>query len=85
MNILAKKNINLGTTNKTHLNCDDIDGSIVNGLRRAILISFVLNKPNGYKVFCRPETILFKRINRSVLNTLSFYLENDNSKGIDFN
>ena len=45
------------TTYKIHLKCDNIDGSVVNGLRQPILYIFVLDKLPGYKVFCEPETI----------------------------
>ena len=81
----SQKVVNLGSTNKIHLNCDCIDGSVVNGIRQPILFSFVLDKPSGYKVFCEPETIHFKKINKSVLNTITFYLEDDNNEGVDFN
>ena len=53
----SQKVVNLGSTNKIHLNCDCIDGSVVNGIRLPILFSFVLDKKPGYKVFCEPETI----------------------------
>ena len=81
----SDKILKLNTTNKIHLKCDCIDGSIQNGLRQPILYSFVLDKPSGYKVFCEPETIHYKKINKSVLNTLTFYLEDDNNKKVDFN
>ena len=81
----SDKILNLNTTNKTHLKCDCIDGSIQNGLRQPILYSFVLDKPSGYIVFCEPETIHYKKINKSVLNTITFYLEDDNNKKVDFN
>ena len=81
----SQKVVNLGSTNKIHLKCDAIDGSVINGIRQPILYSFVLDKPSGYKVFCQPETIHYKKINKSVLNTISFYLEDDNNKVIDFN
>ena len=77
--------LNLNTKNKIHLKCDAIDGSIQDGLRQPILFSFVLDKPSGYKVFCQPETIYYKRINKSVLNTITFYLEDDNNEEVDFN
>ena len=54
---LSQKIVNLSNTNKIHLKCDAIDGSVVNGVRQPILYSFVLDKPAGYKVFCEPETI----------------------------
>ena len=71
---ISQKMANLGSTNKIHLKCDCIDGSIQNGLRQPILFSFVLDKPSGYKIFCEPETIHYKKINKSVLNTITFYL-----------
>ena len=77
--------MNLNTTNKIHLKCDCIHGSIQDGIRQPILYSFVLNKPSGYKVFCEPETIHYKKINKSVLNTITFYLEDESGKEIDFN
>ena len=67
------------------MKCDAIDGSIQDGLRQPILFSFVLDKPSGYKVFCQPETIHYKRIKKSVLNTITFYLEDDNNEEVDFN
>ena len=81
----SNKILNLNITNKFHLKCDCIDGSIQNWLRQPILYSFVLDKPSGYKVFCEPETIHYKKINKSVLNTITFYLEDDNNKEVDFN
>ena len=82
---LSQKIVNLSNTNKIHLKCDAIDGSVVNGIRQPILYSFVLDKPAGYKVFCEPETIHYKKINKSVLNTITFYLEDDNNKEVNFN
>ena len=82
---LSQKVVILSTTNKIHLKCDCIDGSVVDGVRRPILYKFVLDKPSGYKVFCEPETIHYKKINKSVLNTVTVYLEDDNNKEVDFN
>ena len=67
------------------MKCDCIDGSIQSGLRQPILFSFVLDKPSGYKVFCESETIHYKKINKSVLNTITFYLEDNNNAEVDFN
>ena len=77
--------LNLNTTDKIHLKCDCIDGSIQDGVRQPILFSFVLDKPAGYKVFCEPETIHYKKINKSVLNTITFYLEDNNNEEVNFN
>ena len=82
---ISQKILNLGTTNKKHLKCDCIDGSIQNGLRQPILFGFILAKPAGYKVFCEPGTIHYKKINKSVLNTITFYLEDDNNEEVNFN
>ena len=82
---LSQKIVNLSNTNKIHLKCDAIDGSVVNGIRQPILYSFVLDKPSGYKIFSEPETIHYKKINKSVLNTITFYLEDDNNKEVNFN
>ena len=58
---ISQKIVNLGSTNKVHLKCDVIDGSIVGGLRQPILFSFVLDNSSGYKVFSEPETIPYKK------------------------
>ena len=76
--------LNLNTINKIHLKCDCFDGSIQDGVRQPILFSFVLDKPGGYKVFSEPETIHYKKINKSVLNTITFYLEDDNNEEVNF-
>ena len=76
-NQFSKKIVNLSGTNKIHLKCDAIDGSVVDGVRQPILYSFVLDKPSGYKVFCEPETIHCRKTNKSILNTITFYLEDD--------
>ena len=81
----SQKIVNLGSTNKIHLKCDCIDGSVVDGIRQPILYSFVLDKLPGYKIFSQPETIHYKKINRSVLNTITFYLEDNDYREVDFN
>ena len=82
---ISQKFVNLSSTNKIHLKCDAIDGSVVDGVRQPMLFSFVLDKLPGYKVFCEPETIHYKKINKSVLNTITFYLEDNDHKEVDFN
>ena len=82
---ISQKVVNLGSTNKIHLKCDVIDVSVIDGIRQPILFSFVLDKLPGYKVFCEPETIHYKKINKSVLNTKTFYLEDDNNEEVNFN
>ena len=80
----SQKIVNLNSTIKIHLKSDDIDGSVVNGFRQPILFSFLSGKQSGYKVFCELETIHFKKKNKSVLNTITFYLEDDNNQEVNF-
>ena len=82
---ISDKILNLNTIDKIHLKCDCIDGSIQDGVRQPILYSFVIDKKPGYKIFSEPETIHYKKINKSVLNTITFYLEDDNNDVVDFN
>ena len=77
--------LNSNTIDKIHLKCDCIDGSIQDGIRQLILFSFVLDKPSGYKVFCEPETIHYKKINKSVLTTTTFHIEDDHNEEVNFN
>ena len=58
---ISQKIVNLKGTNKIHLKCDCIDGSIQYGLRRPVRFSFVFDKPSGYKVFCVPETLYYEK------------------------
>ena len=67
------------------MKCDIIDGSVVNGLKQPIIYSFVLDKKPGYKVSSEPETIHYKKINKSVLNTITFYLEDNSNEEVNFN
>ena len=77
--------LNINTIDEIHLKCDCINGSIQDGVRQPFLFSFVLDKPAGHKVFCEPETIHYKKINKCILNTITFYLEDDNNEEVDFN
>ena len=36
-------------------------------------------------MFCEPETILYEGMNKSVWNTITFHLENDNNEEVNFN
>ena len=82
---ISQKIVNLSSTNKVHLKRDVIDGIIVGGLRQPILSSFVLDKPSGYKLFCEPEMIHYRKLNQSVLNTINFCLGVINNEEVDFN
>ena len=76
--------INITGIDKIHLKCDVIQGSLVNGIREPILYSFALDQPPGHKIYKEPRVKLFKKINKSVLSHITFYLEDDDYKPVDF-
>ena len=67
------------------MKCDVSDGSVVKSSRQSVLYTFVLDKTPGYKVFCEPETIHNKKINKSVLKTITFCLEDCKNEQVKFN
>ena len=69
---------------KIHLKAYCINGSIVNGIRETILYSFGLDQPLGHKINKEPRTKIFKKINKPVLSHISFYLEDDDQKPVNF-
>ena len=81
----SDKPINITGIDKVHLKCDCIDGSIVNGVREPILYSFALDQPPGHKIYKEPKVKLFKKMNKSILSHITFYLEDDDYKPVDFN
>ena len=81
----SDKPINITGIDKVHVKCDCIDGSIMNGVREPILYSFALDQPPGHKIYKEPKVKLFKKINKSVLSHITFYLEDDDYKPVDFN
>ena len=83
--ILVNKILYLSKIDKIDSKPDAINGSVVNGIPEPIFFSFLSNKLPGYKTFCEPETVHFKIINKSVLKTMTFYLEDDNNEEVDFN
>ena len=76
--------INNTGIDKIHLKCDCIQGSIVNGIREPIFFSFALSSPPGHKIFKEPRVKLFKKVNKSALSHIIFYLEDDDYKPVDF-
>ena len=77
--------INITGIDKVHLKCNCIQGSIVNGVREPILYSLPLSSPPGHKINKEPRIKLFKKVNKSVLSHITFYIEDDDYKPIDFN
>ena len=81
----SEKPVMITTTDKVHLKCDCVDGSIGNGIREQILFSFDLSAPPGYKIIKEPTTVLYKKINKTLLDTIQFFLEDSNHNPVDFN
>ena len=82
---ISEKPVMITTTDKVHLKCDCVDGSIVNGIREQILFSFNLSAPPGYKIIKEPNIILYKKINKTRLESIQFFLEDSNHNPVDFN
>ena len=80
----SDKSINLSTIDKILLKCDVIDGSVANGVRAPIRFSFIIDRPSGYKLVCEHETIHFEKIIKSVLNTITIFLKDDNREEVNF-
>ena len=56
----------------------------MNGLRQPILYNFALDKPPDYKIISQPETIHCKKMSKSNLNIVTFYVEDDNNEEVNF-
>ena len=81
----SDKPIIITRIDKVYLKCNVVDGSIVNGVRETIFYSFALNQPPGHKIYKEPKIKLLKKINKSILSHITFYLEDDDYKPADFN
>ena len=81
----SDKPITITGIDKIHLKCNSVQGNIVDGIRQPILHSFDLSAPLGRKIFKEPRMILIKKIDKSVLSYIIFYLEDDDHKSVDFN
>ena len=57
----SQKILKLGSTNKLHLKCDVIDGSVVDGIRQPILFSFVLDINQGIKYFASLKQFIIQK------------------------
>ena len=73
------------TTDKVHLKCDCVDGSFVNGIREQILYSFILSAPPVYKIIKESKILSYKKVNKTRLDKIQFFLEDSNDNPVDFN
>ena len=61
-----------------------VNGSIVNGTRETILYSFARSSPPDHKIYKERRIKLYKKINKSVLSHITFYLDDDDHKAVIF-
>ena len=57
----------------------------MNGTRESILYLFALSSPPGHWKYKETKIKLFQKLKKSVSFQMSFYLEDDDHKPIDFN
>ena len=76
--------INITGVDKVHLKGDCDNGSIVNGTREPILYSLALSSPPGHKIYEEPREKIFKKLSKSVLSHITFHLEDDEHKLVEF-
>ena len=58
---------------------------MINGVREPIFYSFSLDKPPGHKTHHTAKIKHSKKINKSVLSHITFYLEVEDHIPVDFN
>ena len=75
--------INITGVDKVRLKC--IKGSIWNGVRQPILVSFALSSPPGHEIFKELRIRLFKKISKKDFYLIALFLEDDDYKPVDFN
>ena len=80
----SERLINIKGIDKVHINCNCVNGSIVNGTREPILFSFDLSSLPGHRIYTEPRIKLFRKINKSVWSHITFHLEDDDQKTADF-
>ncbi len=83
--VTSDKVVDIMPIDKIHLNCDKVEGSILNGKPSSILYSFHIDESPGYKIIKNPETILYKNITTDKIEALYFYLLDDDGNEVDFN
>ena len=56
MNTSVKQPMNRSTWDKTQLKRDRFDGTVVSGVKKSVLVSFVSDNFSSYWIFCQHET-----------------------------
>ena len=81
--ITSQRKVSIIDIHRIHLCCDCIIGSIRNGFSSNILFSVILNEPPGAKIVREPNLILYKHIYKLKLDSISFWLEDDDGNQVD--
>ena len=80
----SDKSINITGFDKVHLKTDCLQFSPVNGIREPILYSFALDQPPSHKIYNQARIRLVKKVIKPLLSHITFYLEDDDHKLVDF-
>ena len=79
----SKNKVNIIDIHRLHLCCDSIISSLRNGFPSNISLSIVLNEPPGAKIVREPNLILYKHIYKQKLDSIEFWMEDDEGNLID--
>ena len=79
----SKNKVNIIDIHRHHLCSDCTIGSLRNGYPSNILFTIVLNEPPGAKVVREPNLILYKHIYKQKLDSIEFWMEDDEGNQID--
>ena len=77
------KNVDQFKIDGVHSKSDCIQAIISRSIRAPNSITFALDKPSGFGIICVPETKQHKKVNISIFNIFTFFLEN--KKEVDYN
>ena len=67
------------------MKCDCVDGSVFNGIQQPILKCLAHSSPPGHEIYKEPRIKLLKNLKKSVLSYITFFLEDDDYRPVDFN
>ncbi len=82
---ISDNTVQITTASSIMINCDLISGSYHNGIEKNILYSFpAYIVPTGYKINIIPSVLMYLPVNRSVINSITFTITDDNFEVLDF-
>ena len=81
----SEKPVMVTTTDEVHLRCDGVVDSIVISIREQILFSFNSSASLRYKIIKERNIVVYKKVNKTRLDKIQFFLEDSNNNPLDFN